>query len=367
MTITPDSPETKQEVYSDMSLREKTGDLQDVGAGPPDKQIVVGGQTARSGTWTVGARIISRIVDLVTMVVLAHLLHPKDFGLVAIAMTVIYIVEAALELPISQALVSLETIRPAHYDTAFTLGLLRGLLLSLIVCLLSWPFARFYGDSRLVALVCALSIAPASRGLVSPRLADFSKTFNFVPDFIMEFFGKLAAFAVAISLALLIHTYWAVAAGTVVAPVLSTLISYILAPYRPRLSLAELPALSGFLGWITAAQIVGAINWQADRLLLGKITTRSSLGLFTTANDTSNVPLAALLTPILRPLLSAFTALRHDPFRLARSDQSSARALITFALPILVGESLIAESFVRLILGQKWLGSVVFLRWLALS
>ncbi len=84
MTITPDSPETKQEVYSDMSLREKTGDLRDVGAGPPDKQIVVGGQTARSGTWTVGARIISRIVDLVTMVVLAHLLHPKDFGLVAV-------------------------------------------------------------------------------------------------------------------------------------------------------------------------------------------------------------------------------------------------------------------------------------------
>ncbi len=335
--------------------------------GPELKNIVVGGQTAISGTWTVGARIISRIIDLVTMIVLAHILHPKDFGLVAIAMTVIYIVEAALELPISQALVRLDVIRPAHYNTAFTLGLLRGLLLSLIVCLLSWPFAHFYGDMRLLPLVCALSIAPASRGLVSPRLADFSKNFDFVPDFTMEFFSKLAAFAVAMTLALLTHSYWAVAAGTLVAPILATAISYFLAPYRPRIDLTELPAFSGFLGWITAAQMIGALNWQADRLLLGKITTRSSLGLFTAANDASNVPLSALLTPILRPLLSAFTVLRQDPLRLARSYQSSASAIITLALPILVGESLIAGPFVRLVLGDKWLGSVVYLRWLAVS
>ncbi len=331
------------------------------------KDSVIGAQIATSGTWTVGARVISRIIDLITMVMLAHILHPKDFGLIAIAMTVIYIVEAALELPVSQALIRLSVIQPAHYNTAFTLGLIRGLLLSVIVCLVSWPFARFYGDMHLVPLVCALSIAPASRGMVSPRLADFSKNFNFVPDFTMEFFGKLAAFFTAISLALLTHSYWAVAAGTLVAPVTSTLISYILAPYRPRLSLAELPSFSGFLGWITAAQIVGSINWQADRLMLGKLTSRSALGLFTAANDTSNVPLAALLTPIMRPLLSAFTVLRPDPPRLARSYQTSAGAIITLALPILVGESLIADPFVRLVFGQKWMGSALYLRWLALS
>ena len=328
---------------------------------------VVGGQTAISGTWTVGARIISRVIDLTTMIVLAHILHPKDFGLVAIAMTVIYIVEAALELPISQALVRLDVIQPEHYNTAFTLGLLRGLLLSLIICAISWPFARFYGDMRLVPLICALCLAPASRGLVSPKLADFSKNFNFVPDFTMEFFAKIAAFVVSISIALLTRSYWAVAAGTLIAPVASTTISYFLAPYRPRLSLSQLPAFSGFLGWITAAQIVGAMNWQADRLLLGKLTSRAALGLFTAANDTSNVPLAALLTPIMRPLLSAFTVLRQEPVRLARSYQSSACAVITLALPILVGESLIADPFVRLVFGQKWLGSAVYLRWLALS
>ncbi len=330
-------------------------------------ETFVGGQTAKSSTWTVGARLISRVIDLVTMIALAHLLRPMDFGLVAIAMTVIYVIEAALELPVSQALVRLEVLRPSHYDTAFTLGLARGLLLSLLVGIVSLPFAHFYGDRRLLPLVCMLSLAPASRGLVSPRLADFSKNFNFAPDFTMEFFGKVAAFAVAIALAFLTHSYWAVAAGTLVAPVVSTAISYFLAPYRPRLSFGELPAFSGFLGWITAAQIVSAINWQADRLLLGKITTRSALGLFTAANDTASVPLLALLSPIMRPLLSAFTVLRQDPLRLARSYQSSACAIVTLALPILVGESLIAVPFVRLVFGEKWMGSAIYLRWLALS
>jgi O-antigen/teichoic acid export membrane protein len=329
--------------------------------------IVVARQTAISGTWTVGARLVSRLIDLATMLVLAHVLSPRDFGLVAIAMTVIYIMEAAFELPVSQALVRLNDAGPSHYDTAFTLSLLRGAALSSIACLTSWPFAHFYADARLLPLVCALSLAPAARGLVSPRLADFSKNLDFSPDFIMEFLGKVAAFLAAIILAITMRSYWAIAAGTVLAPVTSTIVSYVLAPYRPRLSLSKLPAFSGFLGWITAAQVVSAFNWQTDRLLLGKLTSKSALGLFTTANDTANVPVMALLTPVLRPLLSAFSLLKEDSKRLARSYQNSATAMVTLGLPVLVGESLIAYPAVRLMLGEKWMGAAPLLRWLAIS
>jgi O-antigen/teichoic acid export membrane protein len=328
---------------------------------------LVGHKTAVGGTWTVGARLVSRLIDLMTMLVLAHILNPKDFGLVAIAMTVIYIIEAALELPVSQALVRLSLIEPAQYDTAFTLSLLRGIALSLIVCLISWPLAHIYSDPRLLPLVCVLSIAPAGRGMVSPRLADFSKNLDFSPDFTMEFLGKIAAFLTAITLALTARSYWAIAAGIVVAPIAATITSYVVAPYRPRLSLSELPTFSGFLGWITAAQVVSAFNWQTDRLLLGKLSSRSALGLFTAANDIASIPVMALFGPILRPLLSAFSLLKEDPRRLASSYKSSATAMVTIGLPILVGESLIAHPAVRLMLGERWLGSAPLLKWLAIS
>lgn len=331
------------------------------------QQAVVGRSTSIGSTWTVGARLISRAVDLCTMVVLAHVLRPRDFGLVAIAMTLIFIVEAALEMPISQALVRLNEVNSAHYDTAFTLGLLRGLALSLILCGLGRPFAHFYADARLFPLICVLSLAPASRGLVSPRLADFSRRFDFTPDFVMEFLGKLLAFATAITLALLTHSYWAIAAGTVVSPMVSTTVSYFMAPYRPRLSLQQMPSFSGFLGWITAAQVLSAITWQADRLLLGKLTSRTEMGLFTAANDTANMPLMAFLSPIMRPLLSAFSVTRENNTRLVNSYQISATAIVTLGLPLLVGESLLARSGTRLLLGASWSGSADLLRWLALS
>jgi PST family polysaccharide transporter len=329
--------------------------------------LAVPRQTAISGTWAVGARLVSRVIDFVTMLVLARLLNPKDFGLVAIAMTVIYVMEAAFELPVSEALVRLNEAEPSHYDTAFTISLLRGVALGSIACLTSWPFAHFYADRRLLPLVCVLSLAPAARGLVSPKLVGFSKNLDFSPYFIMEFMGKVTAFLAAIVLAVTTRSYWAIAAGTVLAPVTSTIISYVLAPYRPQLSLSKLPAFSGFLGWITAAQVVSAFNWQTDRLLLGKLTSTSELGLFTAANDTANISVSSLFSPIFLPLLSAFTLLRENPKRLASSYQTSAAAIVTIGLPILVLESLIAYPLVRLVLGDKWLGSAPLLRWLTIS
>ncbi len=339
-------------------------DAVEVQSSVPDR---VGQQTALGGTWMVGARLISRVIDLGTMLVLAHILSPKDFGLVAIAMAVIYIVEAALELPLSQALVRLPHITEAHYDTAFTLSVMRGGIVTVLVGLIGLPFSRIYGDHRLLPLVAVLSLAPVARGMVSPRLAKFSRGLDFSPDFTMEFAGKLVAFLVAVGLAITTKSYWAIAAGTVAAPTVGAITSYVLAPYRPRLSLAAMSAFSGFLGWITAAQIVSAFNWQADRMLLGKLSSRAELGLFAAANDTSNIPVMALLGPMLRPLLTAFSLLRHDTKRLLSSYQSSASAMLALGLPILVGESLIAYPAVRLLFGEKWMGSAPLLRWLAIS
>ncbi len=327
----------------------------------------LGRQTAISGTWMVGARLISRIVDLGTVIVLAHILRSQDFGLVAIAMTVIYILEAALELPVSQALVRLPAVTGPHYDTAFTLSFIRGGLLSMSVCAVSFPFAQVYQDPRLIQLVCLLSLAPAARGLVSPRMADYARNLDFSRDFAIELVGKLMAFSAAICVAISFRSYWSIAIGTVAAPLTATVASYVLAPYRPRFSLSELSSFSGFLGWITVAQVIGALNWQTDRLLLGKLTSRAELGLFTTANDVANVPLMTLFGPILRPLLSAFALLKSDLERLQNSYQTSSSAMVTLALPILVGESLISEPVVRLMFGEKWLAAAPMLKWLAVS
>ena len=328
---------------------------------------MIGRQVAAGGMMMVGGRLITRVVDMSTMLVLAHLLRPNDFGLVAIGMSLVLVAETAMELPLNQVLVRLDEISSTQYDTAFTLGLMRGGVLSLIVIIAAWPFARFYGEPRLFTLICVLSLAPVSRSLVSPRLAHYQKDMSFWRDFVLELTGKIVGFAVAVGTGIATGSYWSIAAGTVAVPVTNMIVSYGLAPYRPRLALSDLPTFTGFVGWMSVAQIVNAVNYQIEKLLLGKIKSPSQLGLFTTSSDIATMPFLAFFGPIIRPLLAAFSRLREDKQRLARSYQNACTAIVTLGLPLLVGESLVAEPAIRLVLGPNWLGAVDLLRWLSLS
>ena len=327
----------------------------------------LGRKAAQSGVLLIGARLLARLIDLGTMLILARLLRPRDFGLVAIAMTVVSVAEAVLELPLSQALLRLPVVTRSQLDTAFTLSLLRGGVLAAVTAIAAWPLAIAYGDHRLILLVNVLSLSPILRGLTSPRMITFQKQMSFWRDFIIETGGKLVGFLAGLTAALLLQNYWALAAGTVAYPVAAMLVSYWFAPYRPRLSLADLSVFLGFSGWYTFAQIISAMNWQFERLLLGKLVPLAQLGLFTTASDVVNIPVNAVVGPMLRPLLAAFAGVQGDRERLVQTYQIASSAIATVGLPILVGVCLLADPMIRFIFGEKWLGAIPLLRWLSLS
>ncbi len=312
-------------------------------------------------------RFGTRLLDLGTLLVLARLLTPADFGLVAIATSIVAVIESALELPLNQALIRVERIERLHYDTAFTLAALRCLALYALLLLALWPLATWYGDPRLWGLVPVVGIGALARGMVSPCLAEFQKALSFWRDVSIEVSGKAAGALVGIASASLTHSYWAVAVAAVASPTVTLIVSYVLAPYRPRCSLVYLPLFSHFLGWLSLAQVIGTMNWQSERLLLGRVIPVARLGLFTTASDLSLIPVQAVFGPILRPLLAAFHSVRDDNVRIERSYRMAVRAVMTIGMPILVGESLLAEPIVRVIMGERWIGIAPLLHWLAPS
>jgi O-antigen/teichoic acid export membrane protein len=328
---------------------------------------VVGRQTATGSILLILTRLSSRFIDLATMSILARNLSPTDFGLVAVAMTFVLLADAMLEMPVNEAMVRQPVITASQYDTAFTLGCLRGLVLSTIVVLVASPFASFYADPRLAGLLCVLSISSFSRGMRSPRLAAYHKQMSFWRDLVMEIGGKIAGFAVSTILCFWTHSYWSIAAASVVFPFAMAILSYILAPYRPRFSLSDFSAFSGFLGWMSLAQVISALSWQSDRLLMAKLTTKLEFGFFSAATDLANIPVVALFGPVMRPFLAAFSHVQNDPARLIRSYRTAVTVVAAIGLPVLVGESFLATPLVRLILGEQWLQAVPLLQWLALS
>jgi O-antigen/teichoic acid export membrane protein len=324
-------------------------------------------RTTAAAIILVASRLIARCLDLGTLVILGRLLSPADFGLVAIAMAVVQIVEAIMELPLGLALVSLPTRTKLHYDSAFTLQLIRGLTLAAILLILAWPLSRIYGDHRLIWLVCALSIAPASRGLLSPRTVEYVLNFNFVPSLTIEVAGKLMALVLAVSVAWLTESYWSIAVATIAAPVTMLVVSYCLAPYLPTISLKEWRTFAGYLRWTTASQAVAALVWQMDQLILGRFVDRFELGRFSMAANLAVLPTQILVGQITSPLAVAFSSVRDDLGRLKAAYHKSAVSIAAIGLPIMVGISMNAEPIIRLIIGQRWVVAAPILNWLSLA
>jgi len=323
----------------------------------------IGRRTVGAGTWTVGARLVAKLIDLAMLLCLARFLGPAEFGLVATAMAAVFIIEALFDLPMAAALIRVPVLLPRMLDTAFTLSLLRGLLVGLLLLGAAWPLAAFNDDPRLVALLGVLALAPVMRGLVNPRMVEYARAFDFRPEAVMEVSGKAVAFCVSVGIAASTRSYWAIAAATVCAPMVSTLLSYAVAPLRPRLTLEHWPHFSDLVGWNFVAQLCAALNWQIDRLLLPRFTSAAAFGQYAMAKQVSEIPLQALMQPLTRPAMPALASASAD----ARGTRylKFSHALTLVMLPVFGLLALWPEVLVRLALGPNWAGAAPWLGWIS--
>ncbi|WP_118137351.1 oligosaccharide flippase family protein [Oceanicella sp. SM1341] len=323
-------------------------------------------RTAGAGIWLVAGKLASKAIDFLILLLLARLLGPEDFGLVAMALTVVLIVEAVLELPLMQALVRVPEPSVAMFDTALTLGLLRGLVIAGLLGALAWPVAAFYQEPRLAPLLVVLGLGPVMRGMMSPRMVLFMQRLDFRREAALDITGKTVSLLVAGGIALATGSYWAIAAGTVTTPVVTTSLSYVMAPHRPRPTLSEWPRFADMVGWNSLYQLFSAINWQMDKLMLGRFLAPGLFGRFSLANDLATIPYQAILMPLLRPLMAGFAPLAQSPEALGAAYCKAANAVVFVTGPLLLGLALLAEPAVRIALGPQWLEVAPMLTWLAL-
>ena len=316
--------------------------------------------------WSIMSKLSGRVIDFVTILVLARILTPADFGLVALASTIVAVLDTIFEVPLMQALVRLQTIERAHLDTAFTIGIARGAVLCAIVALIAVPSSWLYEDARLINIILLLALAPLVKSFYSPQMSDYYRTLNFSKIFIIDVSGKVCGAVVSIAIVLLGGSYWAIITNTVVSAFAGTLLSYCVAPYRPRISLAKFSNFSGFIGWFSAGQLLSALNWQLDRILLGHFLTKALFGQYTMSSDLSVLPTQTIIGPAMQPVMAAFSKISRDVVRLRAAFLKASRFTMLLALPACLGISLCADLIVAVLLGPKWQEAAFFLRWLSL-
>lgn len=325
-----------------------------------------GARTLRAGLWSIAGRLASKVLDFLSLLVLARLLTPADFGLIAMGMTVVLVVEAILELPLSHALLRLQDPPESAFDTAFTLSVLRGLTIAVILGCISIPLAHFYAEPRLTPLVCAQALAPILRGLVSPRMTTLQRQLDFRWNVAIEVAGKVAALTAACIVAVQTRSYWALVAATVVGPGVMTLLSYAVAPHRPRLRLTDWSHFASMTGWFSLSQLLLSINWQLDKFVLGRFVNPAALGRFFMAENIASIPGNAITGPLSGPVMASLASLR-TPEALRDAYRKASNAYVMLGLPFNLGLALLAEPLALVVLGREWVASATLLRWIAFS
>jgi O-antigen/teichoic acid export membrane protein len=323
-------------------------------------------RTATASIWTISGKFLARLLDFVSLLVLARLLSPADFGIVAIATSILVIVEAILDLPLTQALVRVASPSERMFATAFTLSLIRGTAISLLMIIIAWPMALIYDDPRLFSLVAVVSIAPAMRGVISPRMVVFMQRFDFRREFALDLIAKGSTLIFGVGVALATDSYWGLAIGAVAGPTAATIVSYIFAPMRLKLSLSEWKHFQDMIGWNTISQVLNSLNWQMDRLLLPRFTSLSTYGAFSVADNLAGIPYQTFVGPLMRPLMAAFSNV-SDRDKQITAYLKATNAIMVVAAPILLVIIFLAEPILRIVVGEKWAFAAPILQWLCIA
>jgi O-antigen/teichoic acid export membrane protein len=312
----------------------------------------------KGSLWITGGRATSNLLTVLSTIMLARILVPADFGLVALASTMLAILSAITNISMASALIHHRNPTPEHYHTAWTLSVVRGLLLALLFCALAWPASLFYRDARLDEVMYALSSVVILTGLANPRLIMMQKRLVFWQVFVLDIANNLVMAAVSIAIALIYDSYWALVLGAIAGQLTGTLLSYSLFPFRPRISWKHVRELWSFSMWLTLGQAINVLNYRVDHLLVGWFLGRAQLGYYTVGRNLAVMPSREAILPLTRTLFPAFSAVADDLVRLRRAYQRAQGVVTAVALPAGIGCALIADPLVRLAMGQKWAPAV---------
>lgn len=314
----------------------------------------IGARMARGAMWMVAWRVADRTLGLVSMIVLARLLVPADFGLVAMAMSVIAVLELLSAFSFDTALIQNQRAERRHYDTAWTLGVMFGLFNGLVLVALADPASRFYAEPRLEAVIYCLAATSIFGGVANIGTVAFRKELQLGKEFQFQVAKKVIMVIVTIVLAILFRSYWALVIASMVSSGLGIIISYLMHPYRPWFSLAGWHDLFTLSKWLLSINFLNFLNSRSVDFIIGKVSGARSLGLYNIAYEISNLPTTELVAPITRATFPGYAKISADPagLRVMFVKVTGVIALIT--VPAGAGIAATSDLIVALALGQNW-------------
>ncbi len=320
------------------------------------------GQRARTAAgWQFLSTGLNTGLQMVTSIVLARLLMPKDFGIVAMATMVTGLAGVFSNLGLGQALVQRREVTDEHTRSAFWGTLVMGLLLCGLVILAAPWVGVYFHEPRMVPVLKLISLTfVLSPFAVVPR-SLLQRDLDFRTPFFAGLASSVAYGGAGITMALLGYGYWSLVGASLVSGFVSTVALCLLTRYTPPLipTFRGIADLYGFGVGVTGVGLLTYLASQVDYFAIGRRLNAAALGLYTRAFTLVTMPvstLAGVLYPVLFP---AFSNLQSDLPRLRSAYGRVVTSITLIGYPMLALLGVCAPELIPVVLGEQWSGAVV--------
>jgi O-antigen/teichoic acid export membrane protein len=320
-------------------------------------------RTVVGGLWVAFTNGGNRVLELLMLVVLARLLPPAEFGLFGIALVALSALKRFSQVGLDIALVQRkEENVDAYLDTAFTIQLIRGLLVATVAYLAAPGVAWFFGEPEATTLLRVAALATLFQTASNPGTMYFRKDLEFHKQFVYTTSGTLARVVVSIAFAVFVEaTAWALVVGLVAGNALMMVVSYLIHDYRPRpgFDLGKARELVDYGKWILGSSVVSFLYTEGDDVFVGRVLGPGALGAYQLAYRLSNAPATEISHTISQVAMPAYSKVQDDIGALRAGFHRALRLSVLVSLPVGVGIAVVAPVFVPTVLGDGWSRMVV--------
>lgn len=315
-------------------------------------------------SWKFAERILAQGVSTIVSILLARLLLPEDYGMITMVLVFINIANVFVTSGFGQSLIQDRESADVEFSTMTFVSIGVSLVLYFII-FVSAPFiARFYGMQKLCPVLRVLALKLLLAGYNSIQHAYVQKHMLFKKFFYSTLGGTIVSGVVGVAMAYCGFGVWALVAQYLTNSVIDTIVLYVTINWRPKMLFSGKCAqrLFSFSWKLTGGDLISAVYNELRALIIGKVYSSADLAFFNRGEQFPNLIINNINNSIISVLYPAMARVNDVAAEVKAMTRKSIRASAFFLFPVLVGLCVVAEPFVRLVLTEKWMRCVPYLR-----
>ncbi|MBN1456978.1 MAG: lipopolysaccharide biosynthesis protein [Sedimentisphaerales bacterium] len=325
-------------------------------------------RAVKGGVWLFALRGVIGFLSFVKQIILLRLLAPTDFGLLGIASLMTIIVLNFTEMGFREALVQRKEKAEDYLDVAWTISVIRGLVLFIILYFAAPYLANFFNRTDAAGVIQVVAISLVINGIVNIGVVYFDKELQFSRRFTLEVSGTVVGTIVVISLAFIYKNVWALVFGGLAGSATRCVLSYVLHPYKPKFSfdIIKLKELWAFGRHVFAIKILYFISLNGDDIFVGKVLGATALGFYRKAYELGNMVSDEIGNKVAQVAFPTFSKLQGNIEKIQGGFFKALQITSLIVFPITGAIIVLSPDFTRLFLTEKWLPMVSSLQILSL-